>query len=254
MVLSNFLSFCHKFVISINPGFKMSRQAIPDSQKKALQEWYKRQYPKPRQRDCIPWFKGQFNHQISPSTVCVILSDCYQYLDQESSSSSLSFWNRSANWPILEEILYDWQQIIQNRGGTVTGDILIEKAWQIWHQIPQYQGQPIPEFSVGWLAGLKKCYKIQQQNRHGEASSVSESAAECYGFVREPFVRYSAETSSALGGEDYTQISCSTPYDMFLPPVFRNMPLWRTNRWPGRSILSMISFNAINFRIWRYDL
>ena len=60
----------------------------------------------------------------------------------------------------------------------MTGDILIEKARQVWHQVPQYQGQPIPEFSVGWLAGFKKRYKIQQQNRHGEASSVPESATE----------------------------------------------------------------------------
>ena len=157
----------------------MPRQAISDSQKKALRQWYQRQYPKPRQREVIPWFKKEFNHQISASTVCEILSDRYLFLDQDIPSSSLSSSkHRTANWPILEEILYNWQQIIQNRGGIVTGEILIEKARHIWHQIPEYQNQSVPEFSVGWLAGFKKRYKIQKQNKHGEALSVPESATE----------------------------------------------------------------------------
>ena len=50
----------------------------------------------------------------------------------------------------------------------MTGDILIEKARQIWHQIPQYQGQPIPEFSVGLLDGLLVLKSaIKSSNRIG---------------------------------------------------------------------------------------
>ena len=60
----------------------------------------------------------------------------------------------------------------------MTGKILVEKARHIWHQVPEYQNQPIPEFSVEWLAGFKKCYKIQKQTKHEEALSVPESAAE----------------------------------------------------------------------------
>ena len=61
----------------------MPHQAIPGSQKKALQQWYQRQYPKPHQHEVIPWFKKEFNHQISASTVCEILSDHYLFLDQD---------------------------------------------------------------------------------------------------------------------------------------------------------------------------
>lgn len=60
----------------------------------------------------------------------------------------------------------------------MTGNILIEKARHIWHQIPEYQNQPVPEFSIGWLAGFKKRHKIQKHISHGEALSVPESATE----------------------------------------------------------------------------
>ena len=86
----------------------MPHQVIPDSQKKALQQWYQRQYPKPCQHEVIPWFKKEFN-QISASSVCEILSDHYLFLDQDIPSSSLSSTQWTVNWPILEEILYNWQ-------------------------------------------------------------------------------------------------------------------------------------------------
>lgn len=83
-----------------------------------------------------------------------------------------------ANWPILEDILYHWQQWIENRNGLITGDILLEKARQIWSQIPDYQDIPTPEFSVGWLNNFKQRYNIRMRKQHGEASSVSQSATE----------------------------------------------------------------------------
>ena len=49
---------------------------------------------------------------------------------------------------------------------------------------PTISGQLISEFSVGWLADFKKYYKLQQQNRHEEASSVPESAAEEMKFIQ----------------------------------------------------------------------
>ena len=107
----------------------MPCQAIPNSQKKALWECYQRQYSKPRQCEVIPRFKKGSNYPTSPYTVCEILCDCYHFLDQDISCSSFSK-HQTANWPILE-ILYNWQQNIQNQGGIVTGELLIEKAWHI---------------------------------------------------------------------------------------------------------------------------
>ena len=136
----------------------MRRQAIPDSQKKALREWYYNKYPRPRQRDCVPWFKEHFDHQLSVSSVCEILSKRYDFLDRmaAASPSLSSSKHRSSNWPVLEETLYDWQQQVERDGARVPGDVLIEKARTLWPEIPQYRDQPVPEFSTGWLAGFRK--------------------------------------------------------------------------------------------------
>lgn len=103
------------------------------------------------------WFERQYQHRLSQSTVSEILSAKYKHLDQENPSWATSlFRQRSANWPILESILSDWERSISQQGGFLNSQILIEKARQIWPQIPQYQHLPTPEFSVGWLANFKK--------------------------------------------------------------------------------------------------
>ena len=141
------------------------RHAISDGQKKALRDWYHAQYPQPRQRACIPWFKEQFDHQLGLSSVCEILSKKYEYLDSTapSAASLASTKHRSSNWPLLEEALFDWQQIVEEDGEKVSGDVLIEKAKALWNQIPQYQGQPVPEFSAGWLTRYRRRHELLPQ-------------------------------------------------------------------------------------------
>ena len=156
----------------------MPHQAISEAQKKALRAWFRQQYPKPRQHDCIPWFQSHFNQQLRPSTVSDILSNQYLYLDDDRSVPSDIYRQRHANWPILEDILYHWQQGIEARNGLLTGDILLEKARQIWPQIPDYQDSPTPEFSVGWLNNFKRRYNIRMRKQHGEVPSVNHSATE----------------------------------------------------------------------------
>jgi hypothetical protein len=154
----------------------MPRHSISESQRKALRKWYNQQYPQPRQKDCVEWFRNKFNHQISQSTVSESLSNHFQYLDQDPQIPiKESFRQRAAQWPILESILYDWHLIIENQGGFTSGDIIIEKAKEIWPQIPQYSDLPLPEFSQGWLTGFKQRHQIQQRIQHGEAGSISNS-------------------------------------------------------------------------------
>jgi hypothetical protein len=53
--------------------------------------------------------------------------------------------------------------------------LLQEKAKKIWTQLPQYTGQPCPEFSSRWLENFKKRNHIQARIRHGEAASIPAS-------------------------------------------------------------------------------
>jgi len=59
----------------------------------------------------------------------------------------------------------------------ITTEILLEKARQIYPQIPQYINQPAPEFSVGWAQKFRQRHGIKRRVRHGEAGSIPEEAA-----------------------------------------------------------------------------
>jgi len=99
-----------------------------------------------------------------------------QYLNPlvlDSASSIPSIQSRAPQWPILDQILWEWHQSIEIRGGIITGDILLEKARQIWPRIPEYANQEEPTFSRGWLTRFKARHKIKKHQFNGEAGSVN---------------------------------------------------------------------------------
>ena len=104
----------------------MPRKSINNQQRKALRTWYFTQAIKPTQKACIAWFESQFGHRISQSTVSESLSDHFKHLDQTPASEGSR--QRTAQWPILEAILYDWQKGIEEKGGNTSGELLILKA------------------------------------------------------------------------------------------------------------------------------
>lgn len=160
----------------------MPRQGVTAREKKALRAYYQCQVPRPTQKACISWFRNSYNRTLSQSTISEYLSDHYSYLDNiDPSIVANSFTlqaqrQRPAQWPTLEKILYEWHRAIEAKGGIVTGQILIEKAKQIWIQLPEYQNLEPPEFSEGWLGKFKRRYHITNRVRHGEAFSVPISA------------------------------------------------------------------------------
>lgn len=139
------------------------RQAITDIERKALRDWFRSQYPRPRQKECIAWFHGQYNHKISQSTVSESLGDGYKHLDTDGGivPTRPSYRQRAPHWPVLEDILSSWQQFEESRGEDVSGEQLIAKAREIWPRIPEYQGRPVPEFSHGWLQRYKQRHRAQ---------------------------------------------------------------------------------------------
>jgi hypothetical protein len=86
--------------------------------------------------------------------------------------------HRGPQWPLLELVLFEWQQRIEAKGGQTSGEILIEKASEIWRQTPEYRDKPVPHFSVGWLSRFKKRHGIRQRITHGESGSVPLAAHE----------------------------------------------------------------------------
>ena len=154
----------------------MPHQPISDDQRKALRLWFHQQRPRPTQVEATKWFYRQYNRKITQSTVSESLSERFKYVETAAAGSS-SFRKRQAQWPLLEIILFDWQQRLQRRGLDPTGEILCTKASEIWPHIPEYASQKAPNFSRGWLEGFKKrhkikSHKIKSHKRHGEAAWV----------------------------------------------------------------------------------
>ena len=151
------------------------KQAISLEQRRALRNWAHQQHPKPSQKACIEWFFSKYQHKLSQSTVSESLSSHFSSLDESTPSGQRL---RTGQWPDLEKILYNWQQRVESQGGFTTGDILREKAQEIWKRLPEYSNQLCPDFSSGWLKRFKHRHNIKLHTRHGEAGSVPDSAEE----------------------------------------------------------------------------
>lgn len=157
----------------------MPRVAISNEQRLAIRRYHRETRPKPRQIDIAKWFQDTFGHRLRQSTISESLSDRFAFLDTNDTANNPSdtYRKRPPQWPILEAILFDWHQLIEQQGVSPSGDILISKAKEIWPQIPDYQGQIVPQFSIGWLDKFKKRYNLRRLVRHGEAASVPPEAA-----------------------------------------------------------------------------
>lgn len=166
------------------------KQAIEPAQRQALRAWYQKSYPKPSQKQCIAWFLNKFGHKISQSTVSESLSKAFADLDHIKISNN-RLKEKSAAWPALEKILLEWQVWVEKKGMQTTGDLIQSKARQIWYSLPEYQNQPIPEFSAGWLTRFKQRYHIKSRIQHGEAQSVSPDADKEMEVIREIATLYS---------------------------------------------------------------
>ena len=162
----------------ISPPRKRSRtgtrHGITDAERRELRRFWQQKPTdqKPTQETIQLWFSAKY-HPISQSTVSDSLKPTYDYLDKE---NKLAYPERSyrsqGNWPDLEAALHQWQLHINRSSNTVSGLLLQEMARRFWQRLPQYQGQPMPKFSLGWLDNFKNRYNITRRKRHGEAGKV----------------------------------------------------------------------------------
>jgi hypothetical protein len=51
------------------------------------------------------------------------------------------------DWLDLKAALFEWQQHMEQKKAIITGDILKEKAKQLWNALPQYNSIKEPRWS-----------------------------------------------------------------------------------------------------------
>ncbi|KAF1954443.1 CenpB-DNA-bind-domain-containing protein, partial [Byssothecium circinans] len=135
-----------------------TRSAISDAERRSLRQFYSSQKPRPTQKAMRSWFEGKYGRKPSQSTVSESLSDRYKHLDDSPLPSRAVYRTRFGKWPLLEQVLFSWQQQLQAQGSLVSGDLLAEKAREVWALLPEYASTPQPEFSQGWLSRFKSRY------------------------------------------------------------------------------------------------
>jgi hypothetical protein len=156
---------------------KKPRIAISNAQRKALRTWYHDPATsfgrKKTLADTITWWHSTYGYKISASTASDILSSKYEYLDKNDSKiGAQTKRERVGRWKVLEEALGEWAIRFDTQHGTVSGDLLRLKATELWSKLDEYQGQPCPSWSEGWLTGFKSRFNFRRRRKVGEAASV----------------------------------------------------------------------------------
>jgi hypothetical protein len=157
---------------------KKRRRAFTDLERRNIRTRH-RTHPGPQQH-LINWIKETSDRTVSQSTVSEILSSKFDYLDDPSlkPKNLRSQRHHEGDWPDLEHALFEWQQYMQHKKATITGDILKSKAQELWKGLPQYKDTPMPTWSNGWLGGFKKRHNIKEFVYHGESASAEISNPE----------------------------------------------------------------------------
>jgi hypothetical protein len=139
---------------------RASRAGIPEGQKQALRAWARSQESRPTHAASVDWFEQTYGRRLPQSSVSVILSSKYEYLDTGPATGA--FRQQPPQWPILEERLFVWLKRARETGELSTGDAICDKAREIWPQITEYTNRNPPAFSHGWLAKFRKRFEAYQ--------------------------------------------------------------------------------------------
>jgi hypothetical protein len=67
---------------------------------------------------------------------------------------------------------------MQRQKAIITGDILKQKAHDIWHLLPQYCKQPEPKWSNGWLTNFKNRFYIKEYVYYSESGMADINSPE----------------------------------------------------------------------------
>lgn len=153
---------------------------------------YKVDYPLSSQTEIAKWASEKFGRVINQSSVCRILKEKCENVENIRNSLKKSGRNRTPNWPLLEALLNNWVKALQNTGATISEDTLKKRAMMVWNQIKNnYSSEAPPSLSPGWLSNVKKRLSISQRAVSGESGSVPKEALKLMPAVREQCREYS---------------------------------------------------------------
>jgi hypothetical protein len=151
----------------------LKRKAITDLERRNIR---RRHYEHPAsQSQLITWYEQQpGGRKLTQGQISSTLSEKYAYLDSDTRKKKALGAKRhyKGDYPDFEAALFEWQQRMQKKKATITGDILKAKATEIWNRLPQYNEIQAPKWSNGWLGGFKTRFKIKQYVQHGEAAAA----------------------------------------------------------------------------------
>ena len=85
---------------------------------------------------------------------------------------------RDGQCPKLESALAMWLFDKETQDGTITDEVLVEKARQLVADFPELEVPDMSAFSRGWIGKFKKCHSIRSISRHGEARSADMPAVQ----------------------------------------------------------------------------
>jgi hypothetical protein len=129
----------------------MPSKPISNAERQAIRRFYQSTTPKLRQKDIVAWFLATYGRTLGQASISDTLHSRYKHLDAPTQASATAYRSREGRWPLLEKILFSWQQQFEAHGSGVSGELLKEKASDIWLALLEYNTDAVPEFSTGWL-------------------------------------------------------------------------------------------------------
>ncbi|TYG88463.1 hypothetical protein ES288_A12G023500v1 [Gossypium darwinii] len=146
----------------------VKKSTFTDEMRKTLCE-YKNEHHSSSQKDLQQWVQQTFDLFVSESTISNILKRSFGYLSKEIKNSNVKR-HKSAKYPELENLLYEWFLQYQEKVN-MTGEMIQTKAKEF---LQKMYGDANFEFnfSIGWLERFKARHGIKSYKRFGESGSV----------------------------------------------------------------------------------
>ena len=120
------------------PNPRKRRHKVDGNERLLIRQRYQ-ENPGEGQQGVVDWFWIKYQRKIDQTVVSKSCSEKYAFLDTVRSYSSKLAKSRIrvADCPEVENILFDWQQRMQQKKIPINGDLLKEKASEIWNLIPR---------------------------------------------------------------------------------------------------------------------